>query len=589
MLAGYYNDNGFVRIERGALGFNFVQWGIASSPSMSAAFACNLLDEPVLASNLQGTVAFAADQLSPNTRSSMIYVNMQDNAYLDSAGFAPFAVVDTTDGESWDTLHNLNMQYMEGIYLPEVFAMGSEWLRAVYPGLTYTTQAVVGRSPRAGLLSGQDEPKQGAGAAPQPKASTLQYTVSWLGNTYGGGPDPTNARNASWVSYNVEDLFVTSEGVTITNTFLDEGTREAGIIANNGTLTGLCTDLHGWSRLGGYAVTASATAIYVGMSQAPLSYVGPLRDYPSVDTWTAVRVYNTQGEPVPIPGGRGWDSSMLVVCSNCSQVTGLAVSPDGTLLYVSLPDTQSIAVFDVTANYTVKAQWKMPGQPGKLAVEPSTGRLWVAAYVNVTALVWPYPSSLPPTSPVWHVDTTTGRVLPLVVADIGIPSDIAVHRPSNTLLVAENAVSQQVVAYAIPATDPAGAPASVAMVRTAVVGVPGGVLAGPSPGRVRPDAFSYVMGLGVADTGDIVVANDGYTTNKIGSGLDLRRLTLEPSLGQLAHAHRQVMNVEPGSGSTAWTVVQVNVSMVWNLLGLGMGGRRDHPVTGSFVTIYAWR
>ena len=141
LSAGYYDDNGFLRIEESAARGPFVvQFGVASSPAVAAAWAGSFPDEPVRASNVRGAVAFAADERVPNSRSTMIFVNLADNAFLDAKGFAPFGVL--ADDESWAAVAALNRAYMESIYIPMAFGMGSEWLRAEYPGLSFTTTAI---------------------------------------------------------------------------------------------------------------------------------------------------------------------------------------------------------------------------------------------------------------------------------------------------------------------------------------------------------------------------------------------------------------------------------------------------------------
>ena len=44
-----------------------------------------------MASNLKGWMAYATD--GPNTRTTQLYINLENNTRLDSRGFAPFAEV----------------------------------------------------------------------------------------------------------------------------------------------------------------------------------------------------------------------------------------------------------------------------------------------------------------------------------------------------------------------------------------------------------------------------------------------------------------------------------------------------------------
>ena len=578
LCAGFYDDNGFVRIEESSLGPFVVQFGIASDPQVTAQHAQPIPDDPVVASNALYTVALAADGRRPNSRATMLYINTGANAFLDAQGFAPFGLL--ADADSVAALQALNRSWGESIYLPMVFSEGSAWLRSNYPGLTYTTrtgspQCPPSAQPPQGQQRQQQPPpalRQLAPAAQQ----KLNYSVSFLGNTYGGGPSQFIPADSAWVQYNIESLEVSATtGSVFTNSEWDEGTREAGIYSANGTVLGMCADLHGWARSGGKALAVTASRVFVGTSQAPLDYVGPLRDYPQHDTWYGVRSYNLTGAPLPVPGGRGWDGSLTVVCSNCSHVLGLAVSPDEDVLYVAHPDPAQPAILVLDArNFTQRGAWALPGgaRAGKLAMDPATGNLWAAQAINVSGLVWPYfaPGAAPLAS-VWCF-TPQGALCAERVVDAGLPTALAIDAASNTLLVANNDRTQQVVVYALPQPLPqvsqaAAAPAPAwGLTPTLLIGEEGGVLSGPTPGRVRPGAFSFLTGLGVVPaSGDLVVASVGYTTNKLSSGTDLRRLTPSPSLRSAAAAHRAA-----GLGGSARfePLCSPALALVWNLLGL---------------------
>ena len=259
-----------------------MQWGIASDPYVAQNYSFTIPDDSpcydvvpkplACVGNTRGTFALAADASKAASRSTMVFVNMEDNSFLDKeSGFVPFGVV--ADEESWAALLNVTDRWLETIYLPMVYGGGAHGC----PGLDYTTTAVA-------VLGGGSIswPTSAVSLAPfvsttepiapgSPRvAPTFSYNVSWIGNTDGGGPDPDNPRNASWVSYCADDIDVDGAGWTFTNTGWDEGTREAGIYAPDGAVAGLMADLHGWSRSGGAAVAAgpvSSNRVYVGMSQ----------------------------------------------------------------------------------------------------------------------------------------------------------------------------------------------------------------------------------------------------------------------------------------------------------------------------------
>lgn len=66
-----------------------------------------LADDPVVASNVRGTVAFA--HTGPDTRLTQVYVYLADNPRLDADGFAPFGRV----VEGMDVVESLYGRYGE--------------------------------------------------------------------------------------------------------------------------------------------------------------------------------------------------------------------------------------------------------------------------------------------------------------------------------------------------------------------------------------------------------------------------------------------------------------------------------------------
>lgn len=72
---------------------NFVvQFGIAPDTAVSRTWKMRRIDDDsVRRSNVRGTLSFATS--GPNTRTVQLFINIADNARLDSRGFAPFAQV----------------------------------------------------------------------------------------------------------------------------------------------------------------------------------------------------------------------------------------------------------------------------------------------------------------------------------------------------------------------------------------------------------------------------------------------------------------------------------------------------------------
>ncbi len=85
---GFYDD---VRFHRVVPGF-ITQWGVSGRPEVDAVwYDRGMPDDPVVASNVRGTIAYAFTD--PGTRATQVYINMVDNTRLDATGFAPFGRV----------------------------------------------------------------------------------------------------------------------------------------------------------------------------------------------------------------------------------------------------------------------------------------------------------------------------------------------------------------------------------------------------------------------------------------------------------------------------------------------------------------
>lgn len=86
--SGYYDDARFHRVVPDFI----TQWGLAGDPSVTALWIDAAIDDdPVVASNTRGRIAFAFTE--PGTRTTQVYINMIDNVRLDSTGFAPFGEI----------------------------------------------------------------------------------------------------------------------------------------------------------------------------------------------------------------------------------------------------------------------------------------------------------------------------------------------------------------------------------------------------------------------------------------------------------------------------------------------------------------
>lgn len=103
--AGFYDGARFFRVIEGFV----AQFGIAGDPATQAEWRDRPIpDDPVVESNVRGTVAFAS--AGPDTRTTQLFVNLADNTALDDMGFAPIGEV----VEGMDAVDALHAGYGEG-------------------------------------------------------------------------------------------------------------------------------------------------------------------------------------------------------------------------------------------------------------------------------------------------------------------------------------------------------------------------------------------------------------------------------------------------------------------------------------------
>ena len=138
---GYFDDSRFFRVVEGFI----AQFGIAGDPAVARAWERQEIpDDSVVASNLEGFIAYA--MTGPDTRTTQLYISLQDNARLDEQGFSPIGRV--IDG--MDRVHALYAGYGEdsggGMRRGEqdsVFASGNAYLDRDFPLLDRILQAHV--------------------------------------------------------------------------------------------------------------------------------------------------------------------------------------------------------------------------------------------------------------------------------------------------------------------------------------------------------------------------------------------------------------------------------------------------------------
>ena len=170
--AGFYTQCAFFRVLPGFM----CQAGVAGSPEVNARWADRTIpDEPVIKSNQRGYVTFGKTG-APNSRSTHIFINYSDNAYLDQSGFAPFGVV----VEGMDVADSINSQYGERPDQGRMRYEGNDYLQKTFPGLDYILSASVVSSEAASVDTAADgnASESTASGTSQPEAGDAESATA---------------------------------------------------------------------------------------------------------------------------------------------------------------------------------------------------------------------------------------------------------------------------------------------------------------------------------------------------------------------------------------------------------------------------
>ena len=138
--SGYFKDLAFFRVIPGFM----CQFGIHGDPEVSAKWrTAQITDDPVKTSNKRGAISFAT--AGPNTRTTQMFINFNDNTRLDGMGFSPFGKV--IDG--MDIVDKLNGEYGEGAPggrgpdQRRVQEEGNAYLKKDFPKLDHIKSATI--------------------------------------------------------------------------------------------------------------------------------------------------------------------------------------------------------------------------------------------------------------------------------------------------------------------------------------------------------------------------------------------------------------------------------------------------------------
>jgi len=115
-----------------------VQFGLPANPAVAKAWQdAKIPDDPVTQSNKKGTLVFAT--AGPKTRTTQLFINLNDNAGLDPQGFAPFGTVT----EGMDVVAGLYKDYGERPDQGAITAQGKAYIDKNFPKLDSIKSATV--------------------------------------------------------------------------------------------------------------------------------------------------------------------------------------------------------------------------------------------------------------------------------------------------------------------------------------------------------------------------------------------------------------------------------------------------------------
>jgi peptidyl-prolyl cis-trans isomerase A (cyclophilin A) len=130
---GFFDGTRFFRVVPNFM----VQFGMNGDPSIQGPWSnANITDEPITQSNRRGTITFA--NAGPNTRSSQVFINFRNNAFLDDR-FAPFGEIES----GMEAVDKINAEYRENPDQSRIQAEGNAYLTKAFPRLDFVKKATI--------------------------------------------------------------------------------------------------------------------------------------------------------------------------------------------------------------------------------------------------------------------------------------------------------------------------------------------------------------------------------------------------------------------------------------------------------------
>jgi len=138
----FYDHNSLFRVQKGYV----VQFGISNDRDVNYFWDKRPVeDEPVVASNLKGTVSYARDGL--HSRTTQLFINLKDNYKLDTVnynglrGFPPVGKI-ISGFEAVEALYG-GYGFEPANYQDSVMVHGNAWLKKKFPGLDHINEAII--------------------------------------------------------------------------------------------------------------------------------------------------------------------------------------------------------------------------------------------------------------------------------------------------------------------------------------------------------------------------------------------------------------------------------------------------------------
>jgi peptidyl-prolyl cis-trans isomerase A (cyclophilin A) len=134
MVEAHFFDNlKFFRVVPGFM----VQFGIHALPEQGKIWREKIIqDDPTTQSNTRGMVSFATS--GKNTRTTQMFINFGNNAFLDGQGFSPFGKI-ISGMDVVDCIFEIGEKPQQG----KIQERGNAYLDEEFPDLTYIKTATM--------------------------------------------------------------------------------------------------------------------------------------------------------------------------------------------------------------------------------------------------------------------------------------------------------------------------------------------------------------------------------------------------------------------------------------------------------------